>query len=89
MVEPDHPAAVPLAHQAGIDSVLRILGPVEAHDERGPLTLGGVKPRAILAVLLLISLVLMAVSNFGFAMLAVYAGIRNFDRHTTGIDEMA
>ena len=31
----------------------RILGPVEAHGEHGELALGGVKPRAILAVLLL------------------------------------
>ena len=31
----------------------RILGPVEVHGERGAVALGGVKPRAILAVLLL------------------------------------
>ena len=31
----------------------RILGPVEAHSEHGALTLGGVKPRALVAVLLL------------------------------------
>ena len=37
---------------------------------------------------LLIALLQLAVS-LGFAMLAVYAGIRIFDRLTTGIDEMA
>src|SRR4051794_41625962 len=31
----------------------RILGPLEVRSERGPLALGGVKPRAILALLLL------------------------------------
>jgi WD40 repeat protein/DNA-binding SARP family transcriptional activator len=31
----------------------RILGPLEVHDERGPVALGGSKPRAVLAVLLL------------------------------------
>ena len=31
----------------------RILGPVEVHGEHGPVMLGGVKPRAIMAVLLL------------------------------------
>ncbi|MCA1699819.1 MAG: AfsR/SARP family transcriptional regulator [Actinobacteria bacterium] len=31
----------------------RILGPLEVHDEFGPLPLGGAKPRAILALLLL------------------------------------
>ena len=31
----------------------RILGPLEVHGERGPLALGPIKPRAVLAVLLL------------------------------------
>ena len=31
----------------------RILGPLEARNERGAVALGGVKPRAVLAVLLL------------------------------------
>jgi WD40 repeat protein/DNA-binding SARP family transcriptional activator len=31
----------------------RILGPLEVHDQRGPVPLGGSKPRAVLAVLLL------------------------------------
>ena len=31
----------------------RILGPLEVHEERGALALGPVKPRAVLAVLLL------------------------------------
>jgi DNA-binding SARP family transcriptional activator len=31
----------------------RILGPVEVHGDRGAVVLGGVKPRAVLAVLLL------------------------------------
>src|SRR4051794_26681755 len=31
----------------------RILGPLEVHSEQGPVALGGVKPRAILALLLL------------------------------------
>src|SRR3954452_19023710 len=31
----------------------RILGPLEVHSEQGPVALGGVKPRAILALLVL------------------------------------
>src|SRR4051812_24254348 len=31
----------------------RILGPLEVRNERGPVKLGGVKPRAVLSVLLL------------------------------------
>lgn len=40
------------------------------------------------SIRLLIALIQVAVS-LGFAMIAVYAGIRIFDRLTTGIDEMA